>query len=580
VPQQAAATRGEVDIGPVKISYWDTGGPGEVIVLNHPKCQGSACFVYQQPALAAAGYRVIAWSRRGTDTTARGPDDDLATAASDLRALLDHLRIDKCHLVGVAEGAAVVAHFAIENPARAGCVVLAAARLFVDEGDHKAMNERAWLAGTHSAEPHFFEVGSSYRGANGEGLKAWVALGKDAHPQGAFEAQPYGSKPLTWPRLEQLATPVLLLTGDSDHYSSAAHNRQFAQHLRNRELAVINEAGSSAYWEQPDAFNAVVLDFLKRHRDGRAEPPPRVIEADVPWIVPLSSHAPTPAIISGAVKTWDVVPVPAQVPATEGYADTKPVKLWYWDTGGTGEPIVFCHPWSQGTDCWKYQQPFFAKAGYRVIALAARGFQKTEIGPKDDPGSSSDDLHQLIELLGIERFHLVGCAAGGCTTISYAINHPDRLYSLVLSGTILLPEEAQYKQFRSNLDAAKPGVDSHVPTDFREVGASYRAGNPDGYAQWQAHQEEAHKRNGWYLTQPWGAVRNFQTFSQMSVPTLLQTGDTDMSTPPSLYRLFMQHFPNCEMRVLKEAGHASYWEQPETFNASVLDFITRHGATG
>lgn len=576
VPQQAESTRGFADIGPLKLSYWDTGGTGDVIVLNHPKCQGSECFAYQQPVFAAAGYRVIAWSRRGADKTPRGPQDDPSTAAADLRALLDVLGIEKCHLLGVAEGAAVAAHFALENLARVDCAVLAAARLFVDEDDHRAMNARAWLAGTHRAESHFFEVGSSYRGANSEGLKRWVELGEAAYPDGAFDAQPFGAETLTWTRLAQLTAPVLLLTGDSDHYSSAAHNRSFAQHLRNRELAVIDEAGSSAYWEQPEAFNAAVLDFLQRRGNGRAEPPPATSQSDVPWIVPLSSRAPMPKIVTGPVTTWDVVPVPEQMPVSEGYANTKPVKLWYWDTGGKGEPIVFCHPWSQGADCWQYQQPVFAKAGYRVIALSARGFHNTEIGPKDDPGSSSEDLHQLIELLGIKRFHLVGCAAGGCTTISYAVNHPDRLYSLTLSGTILLPDEAEYKKFRSNLDAAKPGADANVPTDFREVGASYRAGNPEGYAQWQALQEEAHKRSGWYLTQPWGAVRNFETFAKMKVPTLLQTGDTDMSAPPSLLRLFMQHFPNCEIRVLKEAGHALYWEQPKAFNASIMEFIARN----
>ncbi len=43
------------------------------------------------------------------------------------------------------------------------------------------------------------------------------------------------------------------------------------------------------------------------------------------------------AIITGKVDVWNHVPIPAQAPATEGYADTKPVKLWYWDTGGAGQ---------------------------------------------------------------------------------------------------------------------------------------------------------------------------------------------------------------------------------------------------
>ncbi len=243
------------------------------------------------------------------------------------------------------------------------------------------MNERACLAENHHAEPHFFELGPSYRGANREGLDTWIANGAAAHPEGAFELQPWGGQKLTWARMAQLKAPVLLLTGDADHYSSAAHNRLFAQHLPNRELAVIDEAGASAYWEQPDAFNAVVLNFLERHRDGKATPPDVAAPPDVPWIVPLSSHAPMPRIVSGPVKVWDVVPVPEQVPTTEAYADTKPVKIWFSDTGGSGEAIVFCHPWSQSNECWKYQQPVFAGAGYRVIGWSARGFFKTEKGP-------------------------------------------------------------------------------------------------------------------------------------------------------------------------------------------------------
>jgi pimeloyl-ACP methyl ester carboxylesterase len=576
VPQQSPATSGHIDIGAVKLAYWDTGGPGEVVILNHPNCQGSACWAYQQPALAGAGYRVIAWSRRGTDTTSRGPDHDPSTAADDLRALMDKLGIDQAHFLGVAEGAAAAMHLALEHPARVRSAILVGARLFVEEDDYRSMNERACLAENHHAALHFFELGPSYRGANRAGLDAWIALSAVAHPNGAFE-QPLGRTPLTWARVKQFNKPVFLLAGDADHYSSAAHNRLFAQYLPNREFAVIDEAGASAYWEQPDAFNAVVLNFLERHRAGRADPPPAIAKSDVPWIVSLSSHAPMPNIVSGPVKVWDEIAVPEQVPAQEGYADTKPVKLWFSDTGGSGEAIVFCHPWSQSNECWKYQQPVFAKAGYRVIGWSARGFFKTEKGPDDDVGSSADDLHQLVDYLGIDRFHLIGCAAGGCTAISYALNHPERLHSLILSGTILLPDEAAYKEFRGNLDAAPPTVNTNIPVDFREVGASYRAGSPELYEEWRSLGARAHP-NGWYLTQPWGAERNFKRFNAMTVPTLLQTGDTDMSSPPSLMRLYLQQFPNCELRVLKEAGHASYWEQPVAFNASVLDFIGRNGA--
>jgi pimeloyl-ACP methyl ester carboxylesterase len=41
--------------------------------------------------------------------------------------------------------------------------------------------------------------------------------------------------------------------------------------------------------------------------------------------------------------------------------------------------------------------------------------------------------------------------------------------------------------------------------------------------------------------------------------------------------MLAQHIPNCEVVVIEEAGHSSYWENPNAFNRAVLDFIGRHG---
>ena len=54
-------------------------------------------------------------------------------------------------------------------------------------------------------------------------------------------------------------------------------------------------------------------------------------------------------------------------------ADVPGAKLWGWDTGGHGEPIVLLHPNTGSAASWGYQQPVFARAGHRVVAgIAAR----------------------------------------------------------------------------------------------------------------------------------------------------------------------------------------------------------------
>src|SRR3954465_5340275 len=89
----------------------------------------------------------------------------------------------------------------------------------------------------------------------------------------------------------------------------------------------------------------------------------------------------TAAVIGGGVigpaksqAAMTPVPVPAQVPAKEAWAQLADTRLFYWDTGGDGQPIVLMHPNSGSAMIWGYQQPAFAGAGYRVIAYSRRGY--------------------------------------------------------------------------------------------------------------------------------------------------------------------------------------------------------------
>jgi pimeloyl-ACP methyl ester carboxylesterase len=62
----------------------------------------------------------------------------------------------------------------------------------------------------------------------------------------------------------------------------------------------------------------------------------------------------------------------------------------------------------------------------------------------------------------------------------------------------------------------------------------------------------------------------------LKVPTLLITGAADLVTPPSIMRMIARHIPDNEIVIVAESGHSPYWEQPEYFNRTVIDFIRRH----
>src|SRR5947209_17078477 len=97
-----------LDLSDARIWYTDTGGDGVPVVLMHPASGSTDSWVYQRPAFTAAGYRCLAFDRRGWGRTETASTPEQAGYASDdLDALLEGLGIaDRFHLVGTAAGAA------------------------------------------------------------------------------------------------------------------------------------------------------------------------------------------------------------------------------------------------------------------------------------------------------------------------------------------------------------------------------------------------------------------------------------------------------------------------------------------
>src|SRR6185503_17755909 len=182
-------------------------------------------------------------------------------------------------------------------------------------------------------------------------------------------------------------------------------------------------------------------------------------------------------------------PIPEQAPVAEGYATVPGARLWYWDTGGDAEPVVLCHPASQSSQIWLYQQPAFAHAGYRVIAYSRRGIYKSEPGSEADRGSLVEDLAALLDGLGLRRAHLLGAAAGGITAMGFAVANPARVISMVLAGTIVSPDEEEWRSLYQRLGLAS--VRQAVSTEFLELGPSYRALDPEGVARFVALEHAA-----------------------------------------------------------------------------------------
>jgi pimeloyl-ACP methyl ester carboxylesterase len=125
--------------GDVEIAYLDE-GEGEPIVLVHGfASNGQVNWVDPGwvATLTRAGRRVIALDNRGHGGSSKLYDPAAyhsATMAEDVRALLDHLKIERADVMGYSMGARIAAFLAVNNPARVRSVILGGLGMRLVEG--------------------------------------------------------------------------------------------------------------------------------------------------------------------------------------------------------------------------------------------------------------------------------------------------------------------------------------------------------------------------------------------------------------------------------------------------------------
>jgi pimeloyl-ACP methyl ester carboxylesterase len=260
---------------------------------------------------------------------------------------------------------------------------------------------------------------------------------------------------------------------------------------------------------------------------------------------------------------------------TGAFAELPGVRIYYKDTGGNGVPVVFLHAATGHSEVWEHQIPAFTGAGYRVIAYDRRGWGRSVVDPAGpQPGAAADDLLGLMNHLKIDRFHLVGTAAGGFVALDFALSFPQRLRSLVVANSIGGVQDPEYLELGRRIRPS-PQFEA-LPPEFRELGPSYRAANAEGTARWVQLEKSSRPEGPRAPAQPLRNRITFALLESIQVPALLLTGGADLYAPPPLLRMFAARIKNAESLVVPEAGHSSYWEQPEVFNRAVLEFVRKH----
>jgi pimeloyl-ACP methyl ester carboxylesterase len=247
----------------VRLWYKDTGGSGSAVVFLHSNTGSSQNWDNQIPVFTRAGYRFIAYDRRGWGRSIAETGAQPGTAADDLRNLIKHLGIDRFHLVATAGGGFVALDYALSFPEQLRSLVVANSIGGMQDDDYVALGRQLRPPQFDALPPELRELGPSYRAANPEGTRRWIELEKMSRQTGVAP-QPFRNR-MTFSMLDSIKLPTLFITGDADLYAPPPLIPLFTAHIKNSETVIIPEAGHSGYWEKPEVFNRAVLDFIRKH---------------------------------------------------------------------------------------------------------------------------------------------------------------------------------------------------------------------------------------------------------------------------------------------------------------------------
>ncbi len=262
------------------------------------------------------------------------------------------------------------------------------------------------------------------------------------------------------------------------------------------------------------------------------------------------------------------------------------LQLHYNDLGEGAETVVMLHGSGPGASGWanfsRNLEPLLA-AGYRVVLMDCPGWSKSD--PIINRGSRSDlnatALKGLLDVLGLERVHILGNSMGGHSAVAFTLSYPERVGKLVLMGGgtggaspfVPMPTEGikllngLYRE--PTIDNLKKMMNVFVydPSDLTEELFQTRLDN--------MLSRRDHLEN--FVASLAANPKQFPDFSarlgEIKAKTLVIWGRNDRFVPMDVGLRLIAGIANSELHVFNNCGHWAQWEHADTFNRLVLDFL-------
>jgi pimeloyl-ACP methyl ester carboxylesterase len=179
-------------------------------------------------------------------------------------------------------------------------------------------------------------------------------------------------------------------------------------------------------------------------------------------------------------------------------------------------------------------------------------------------------VHKFIEYQDYQNVHLLGNSLGGHVAILHVLKQPERIKSLILTGSSGLfengmgdtyPKRGDYDYIKKKTELTfydpKIATKELVDEVYDMVNNRLKAIKIIALAK--------------------SAIRNNlgEDINQIKQPTLLIWGNNDTITPPFVGREFQRLIPQSELHFIDKCGHAPMMEVPDEFNRILRKFLTK-----
>ncbi|RKH73589.1 alpha/beta fold hydrolase [Corallococcus aberystwythensis] len=259
-------------------------------------------------------------------------------------------------------------------------------------------------------------------------------------------------------------------------------------------------------------------------------------------------------------------------------------RLYYEDTGGAGDVVLFSHGLLWSTRLFDPQVEAL-RGRFRCIAYDHRGQGQSDVPPESviDMETVYADAVALIESLGVAPVHFVGLSMGGFVGMRLAVRRPDLLRSLVLLETSADPEPpANVPRYTAlNLVARYVGLTPVTAPVMRIMfGTSFLTdpGRAEERALWRARLK-GNRRDIYRAVN--GVMKRKSVADELPrirTPTLVIVGEEDRATVPAKSERIHSLIPGSQLVRLSRGGHSSSVEEPALVNAELAPFLTRHAS--